>query len=310
MSMDGGLHLLLLRPWWLLALVAAAALALLGRRGAALGAWRRAVDPALLAALIARGHLVAGRRGAAALRLTLACLLAVALAGPARDGGAAPTWRNLDALVVALDVSRSVAAGGNLAAARLATARAIEAAAPRAVALIAYAGDAYLASGFTTDPAALAGSLAALDGDTVPDAGSRPERALAMAGALLAQAHVIAGDVLLVSDGGGIGAQAYAQARAFGRDGQALHTLLVPPGAALPDGAPGPDRAGMVALAAQGGGVATDIGAFAPLLRRLGERPAEHLARSDFAVLAVRDGGPIVLALALLPAALLFRRRA
>ena len=237
-------------------------------------------------------------------------LAALALSGPASERGAVSTFRNLDGLVLAFDVSRSLASGGNLAAARIAAARAAAAAAPRPVALVAYAGDVYLASSFTTDPAALDATLAALDGDTVPDAGSRPARALAMAGRLLAEAHILQGDVLLISDGGGVDRAAVAQARALDRAGQTVSALFVPATAALPDGAPRPDRAALDVLAAAGGGVAGDLGPSPALLDQLGEHPVRRLAHSDFAALAYLDLGRLVLLLALLPAALLFRRRA
>ena len=76
--------LVLLRPWWLLALVPVAALALWLWRHRAAGEWAAVIDPPLLAAMRRLGHLHAGAPDAAPfLACAASALLALALAGPA-----------------------------------------------------------------------------------------------------------------------------------------------------------------------------------------------------------------------------------
>ncbi|WP_298959940.1 VWA domain-containing protein [uncultured Methylobacterium sp.] len=303
--------LTLLRPWWLLALPLVALLAWRAALHAApLGDWVRAVDPALLAAQAARGAVRPGRRQAQGALAVLAALLALALSGPAVERPEAGGFRNLDATVIVLDLSRSVAEGGGFGEARAAAQAVAEAAGTRSVALVVYAGDAYLAATPTTDREALGSVLFALDGSTVPDAGSGPARALALARRVLGESGAVAADVVLLSDGGGIDAAAGQEAAALARgDGHRLHTLFVP-GRALPPGAPRPDRTALAGLAAAGGGTAGEAGAPAAVLAAVGESVPRRLAQGGLAVLACQDWGRWLVLLALVPALLLFRRSA
>ncbi len=196
-----------------------------------------------------------------------------------------------------------------MAEARNAARAIIDAAASRQAALIVYAGDAYLVSPFTTDLGELSTTVLALGGEIVPDPGTRPERALALARRTLAQANIAEGDVVLISDGGGIDAATLREGAALAKAGHSLTTLFVPAKAELPETAPVPDRVALTALAAAANGASADIGNPSALLARLGGRPALHLARGDYAVLAWSDYGRWLAAAALLPALLLFRRR-
>jgi Ca-activated chloride channel family protein len=299
----------LLRPWWLAGVIGALLLGfLLRRRATALGDWERAVDPHLLAAMTQLGAVVKahGRKGwAAALG---AGSVALALTGPALQQADTDRFRNLDATVVVVDLSRSLAGGGNLTAARFA-AQAVAAAGTRQVALVVYAGDAFLASNFSSDRDALASTIAVLDGETVPVPGSRPARALALSRELLEQAGIVAGDVVLISDGGGFDAAALREVARLREEGHRLDTIYVPT-EELPPGAPRPSRATLDAAAAETGGVSADVADPLPVIAQISNGVATRLAATDYVVLAWADLGRFLLIVSLLPALLLFRRGA
>ncbi|WP_232629585.1 vWA domain-containing protein, partial [Methylobacterium sp. Leaf118] len=241
--MDAFESVTLLRPLWFLALPVVAALALRAAwRSAPLGDWSRAVDPALMALATRRGLVLGGRRQANLAAALAAGLLAVALTGPAVERPEAATFRNLDATVIVLDLSRSVTEGGRFKEARQTAEAVAEAAGTRSVALVIYAGDAYTAVSPTTDREAIGTTLFALDADTVPDRGTHPERGLALARRMLAEANVVAADVVLISDGDGIGQAAEREAAAIRARGWQLHGLFVPAAKSLPPGAPATDR--------------------------------------------------------------------
>ncbi|MFD1333948.1 VWA domain-containing protein, partial [Methylopila musalis] len=173
--------------------------------------------------------------GRGALPAALACVaIAVALTGPAVERPGAQNFRNLDVTVVVVDLSRSVAMSPRFMDARLAAYAAVEATGSRQAAVIVYAGDAYLAAPLTSDHRALETLMSSLDGDTVPDVGTAPTAALALARATLKQAGAIGGDVVLVSDGGGLDDSAETEARALAAEGHALSTLYVEPAPQAP----------------------------------------------------------------------------
>lgn len=301
----------LLRPWWFLAIPVVALLALRAAwRSAPLGDWARAVDPALMAHLARAGAVLGGRRRANRAAALAAGLIALALTGPAVERADGRTFRNLDETVLVVDLSRSVTEGGNLQGVRQAAAAVAEAAGTRPVALVVYAGDAYLAASPTTDRDSLGTTLFALDADTVPDRGSHPERGLALARRTLAEANVVAADVVLISDGDGVGEAATREARAIAEHGWRLQALFVPTDKPLPPGAPKPDRTALDALARAGGGTTADIATPGPVLDAVGAGLAQHLAAGGYGVLAYADLGRWLLLLAALPALLLFRRSA
>lgn len=301
----------LLRPWWLLAIPLVAVLALRAAwRSAPLGDWARAVDPSLMAFLETRGGVLGGRRQANLAAVLTAGLVALALTGPAVERPDAATFRNLDATVIVLDLSRSVAEGGHLKDVRQTADALAQAAGSRSVALVVYAGDAYLAASPTTDRDALSLILFALDGDTVPDRGTHPERGLALARRTLDEAGIIAADVVLVTDGDGIGDAASREAAAIAAKGWHLGGIFVPAGSGLPAGSPKPDRAALERLIGTGGGRLADLAAPGPVLEMVGASTAQHLAAGGYTVLAFTDLGRWMILLALLPALALFRRSA
>jgi Ca-activated chloride channel homolog len=301
----------LLRPWWL---IAVPAIIILGYCCApsptGLGGWDKAVERKLLAGLKQRGAVVPGSGGHMLASVLAAIIIAIALVGPALERENKNTFRNLDATVIVFDVSRSIAAGGHLPEARNAARAIVEAAGSRQVALIAYAGDAYLVSPFTTDHEGLSTTILALDAQTVPDPGSRPTRAILLARRTLDETNIAQGDVVLISDGGGIDAATLREGEALARAGHPLTTLFVPAKLPMPDTAPLPDRARLEALAISANGAAADVldrDSTSALLRN---RSALRLGQGDYAVLAWSDYGRLLVAAALIPTLFLFRRRA
>lgn len=302
------LGLTLLRPLWLLALPIIAVLAAVALRRDAMSGWRRLIDSRLAPHLRALGHIrPAGRDRRVVWLAAAAMIAALALTGPATRSASAPLMRSLDTVVIAVDLSRSVTEGGGLESVRGATARLIDAASGRPVALVLYAADAYLASPPADDPRLLETLVAVMDSGTMPDEGSRPDRALSFAGELLQGAAQERRDVVLISDGGGIGPEAEHEARILSEAGITLSTVFVAP-SETPYGMPAPQGGALAALAKATGGWSVDATDVQPLANRLAPRRPGEIPR-EFTTVSFDDHGRTILLFALLPALLLFRRR-
>lgn len=303
--------LTLLRPWWLLALLPAAAMALWLWRRRVAGEWAGVIDPALLPALRRLGHLsAAGADHAPLLACAAAALTAVGLAGPAAPRAGAEVFERLDPIVLVLDLSPSVAAGPALADLQAAAAQVLQSAGGRPVGIMVYAADGYVASAPTADPASLEGVVAVLSAETMPVAGSRPDIALAEARDLFAgdgggPADPGGVDFIVISDGGGAD-RALDEARRLAGDGARVSTLAL---AAAAPGAPPPDPEALAELARLGGGAAAPARAPRPVLERIEAARVARMARSPEAARVFRDLGPWFLAAAGLPVLALFRRR-
>ncbi|MFO1141022.1 MAG: VWA domain-containing protein [Amaricoccus sp.] len=302
--------MILLRPWWLLALLPAAALALWLWRRRAAGDWAAVIDPALLPAMRHLGHLRAGAADPSPLvACAAAALLSLALAGPAVPRPGADSWERLDPIVLLLDLSPSVASGPALADLQAAAAEVLKSSGGRPVAIMVYAADAYVASAPTSDAASLEGLIAVLSPRTMPVGGSRPDIALAEARDVFADGSGPAdpggADFVLVSDGGGAD-RALDEARRLAAEGASVSTLFLAPRA---PGAPAPNPDSLAALAREGGGAAALARDPRAVLERIEAARVARLARSPEATLAFRDLGPFFLGLAALPALALFRRR-
>lgn len=241
--MIGDVHFL--RPEWLLAVPAWLALVAWVRRAAGgESAWDRVCDPGL------RPYVVEGgspRRSrwfplVAALAGTIAI---VALAGPAWREVPQPVFRGQAALVIALDVSRSMTSPdiepSRLDRARLKIRDILDRRVDGQTALVAYAGDAFAVTPLTDDNRTIAALLPSLEPQIMPAPGSRTDRAVERSLELLRQAGAPRGRVLLVTDGaGGPGLDDALEALT-----DAGYTLSVI-GVGTPDGAPIPDGDGFV----------------------------------------------------------------
>ena len=234
----------------------------------------------------------------------------------------------LDALVIALDLSRSMDAA-DIKPSRLARARfkindILRKRVDGQTALLVYAAEPYVVSPLTDDTNTIIAQLPALVADLMPNQGSRPDRALRKAAELLRQAGATRGTVLLVSDGVDA-AEAIPAARELNAAG--IRTSVL--GVGTESGGPIPAQGGFVkqangdivvarldtrqleALAREGGGTYraltdddTDIDALLRVAAPLAGDTADTGLQTD----VWREEGPWLL-LPLLPlVALLFRR--
>jgi Ca-activated chloride channel family protein len=195
----------LLRPdllWLLLPL--ALLLWLLGKRRARAGSWRSACDPQLLP------YLLQGREAKNSLWplvvTGLGGLLAIlALSGPTCEELEQPVFRQQSALVIALDLSRSMDATdikpSRLQRAKLKLIDILKQRREGQTALVVYAADAYTVAPLTDDSNTIISLVGALDSNMMPQQGSRADTAIAKAAQLLQQAGDPRGDILLITDG-------------------------------------------------------------------------------------------------------------
>lgn len=294
----------LLRPEWLLMLLPLALLVLwqLRRRHDA-GGWQDVMPQHMLAAMQQLGHVTADGAGwRRFLPLLGALALIGGLAGPALPRGDAPVLEQVDAVLLAVDLSPSVTEGPGLAHAQMAAAGLTQRLAGRAVGLILFDGEAYLAAAPTADGRLLETQIAAMAPGVMPGDGSRPAAALGLGGELLAQMK--RADLVLISDGGGIEATARSAAARLSERGIRVSTLLIE--AAAPE-APPPDAGAMAEIARLGGGAAATARAPDPVERLL-TRPGLTVRDPGLTATQYRDLGPFIAALALLPILSLLRR--
>jgi len=296
----------LLRPDWLWALAPVVLASLLyARQASAASAWSSAADPHLMEAMRRIGALDPGRTKLSLLPEVAALALVLALTGPAREARDDAVWRNVDGQVILLDLSPSVTSSGHMNEARNAVQLAASQSGGRPSALVVYGGDAYLASVFTRDASVLGRTAALVGVETVPDPGSRPERALAMARDLLHGAHMIGGRVVLISDGGGIGPEALEEARLIADGGAALKILAVPGAGQAQD----TEALARLASAGAGGSPASVLNP-AAVAAAVAPHGTGRRVSGDLAALSWRDHGRFLVLLALAPVLLMFRRKA
>jgi Ca-activated chloride channel family protein len=319
----------LLRPQWLLALppLLLAAWWMLRHRLFSRG-WQAVIDPQLLP------HVLMGRPGRSGrlpvlLFVGVGCLVIIALAGPVWSKLPQPVFSQQSALVIALDLSRSMDAGdikpSRLTRARYKIADILKLRRDGQTALIAYAGGAFTVTPLTDDSATIAALLPSLGTDMMPAQGSRTERALQQAEQLLANAGIVHGDVLLVTDG--IDRQGLSQIRAMADAGHRVSILA----SGTVDGAPIPladggflkDARGSIVIpkldlptlrdaARSGGGrfslLSADDRDIKYILGPLDDNRLSESKQTELQADVWQEQGPWLLLLALPLAALAFRR--
>lgn len=300
----------ILRPYWLGAAVLAAVLIFLWRDRGGVGDWANAIDPHLLAWLQRHGYFrQPASKGIALLSpwLLAACIVCAALSGPAVRKPAADSFRNLEGVVFALDVSRSMTQGpaiGQAAAAALQVAEQIDPS--RQISILLYAGDAYPATVLSSDRAflqpVLTGNLAGI----VVEGGSRPARAFEQIEKIFADSSMIAGDVVFFTDGGGIGDDTLAAAAALHGAGHRVHAVLADAPVA---GGPEADGDAARRLASSGGGIFAENSELESLVGTLNSALSLRLERAGYGALIWHDLGRYMLFLAAIPMLRLFGRR-
>ncbi len=194
-----------LRPLWFLTFIPLMLILwLLWNRTTNSQAWRTVCDPELLP------YLLVGEQGVTQrwplLAIGLVGLLGItAIAGPVWEQHEQPVFREQSALVLALDLSRSMDATdikpSRLARARHKIADILKQRREGQTALIVYAATPFLITPLTDDQATIAAQINSLDTGLMPSQGSRPDLAIAKAAELLQQAGHQQGDILLITDG-------------------------------------------------------------------------------------------------------------
>jgi len=232
-----------LRPEWLLAIPLVVLVAIVFARGRlGTGNWGDVVDPALIPHVLSRapGRGVDYRWWLLGLGGVLA---AVALAGPAWQRIEQPVFRAEQALVVALDLSRSMDAQdvspSRLVRARLKILDILERRQSGQTALVVYSSNAFTVTPLTTDTDTVAALVNSLSTDIMPSRGSNPIAAIQKGQQLLDQAGAGYGEILLISDGGSSPA-----AEKVARDLKAAGYFLSVLGVGTRDGAPIPRVSG------------------------------------------------------------------
>ena len=232
-----------IRPIWLLAIPIVVALAiLLARRQLGAGHWRNVVDESLMPYVLSR----APGRGTDWRWWLLGfagIVTSLALAGPAWERVEQPVFRADQALVVALDLSRSMdaqdIAPSRLARARLKILGMLERRQSGQTALLVYTANAFTVTPLTDDTDTIAALVNSLSTEIMPSRGSYPEVGIRKAQSLLEQAGVGYGEVLMITDGGNSPAAEKA-ARDLRDAGYALSVL----GVGTREGAPIPRLSG------------------------------------------------------------------
>ena len=193
-----------LQPLWFLALLPMALLLWWLPRATRTGSdWQQACERHLLPYLLdkpvqAFSHLPLWLLAAGWL------LAVVALAEPVWQKQPQPVYRSQDAVVVVLDLSRSMLSGdltpSRLERARYKVAEILKLRKEGQTGLVVYAGDAFTVSPLTNDARTIQSLLTPLNPDLMPVQGGRADLGILQAGELLKQAGLNRGDILLIAD--------------------------------------------------------------------------------------------------------------
>ena len=195
----------LLRPWWLAALPVLVWLVWqLVRSRAASGGWRAVVDAPLRAHVLAEPAVLRESRWPLVVTLASALLAVLAAAGPTWERLPVPAFRSDEALVVALDLSRSMDAAdvvpSRVARARLKLLDLLGRRAAGQTALVVFSTHAFTVTPLTTDTRTIGALVGAVNTDIMPTQGSSLAAGLEKAGTLLRQTGLGAGEILAITD--------------------------------------------------------------------------------------------------------------
>jgi len=193
-----------IRPYWLLAFLPLIVFVFLTvKHKLRQGSWQAVCDPELLPFVLQEKELKHSR--APLITSSLAAILAItALAGPTWQRIPTPVFRNAAALVIALDLSRSMDAPdikpSRLERARYKVADLLKKRKDGQTALLVYAGSAFTVTPLTDDTETINNQLSALSTDIMPVQGSHSNLAINKALELLKNAGLQQGQILLITD--------------------------------------------------------------------------------------------------------------
>ena len=194
-----------IRPYWLLAIIPfVVILVLMLRNKLSQGNWSAVCDAELLPYLLQEKAVNQSHQSL--ITGAIAALLVIAaLAGPTWQRLPSPVFRNESALVIALDLSRSMDAEDSkpsrLIRARYKIADILKQRKDGQTALLVYAGDAFTVTPLTNDTQTIDSQLSALTTDIMPSEGSNTRIVLEKAVELFKQAGLQKGQILLITDG-------------------------------------------------------------------------------------------------------------
>ncbi len=272
-----------LRPWWLLVLPFGVWLSWqLTRSGNLGGRWRAVVDQALQSYVLTGSSIVFKERRTALVVAILAWLLTTfALAGPTWERLPTPTVRSEEALVVVLDLSRSMDAvdvePSRLARAKLKLLSLLERRESGQTGLVVFSAHAFTVAPLTSDRRTIALLVASLSSDIMPSRGSYPEAGLEKAAQLLRQTGLVRGEIMMITDAQ-VSPTSLSIAQDLYREGYTVHVLAV----GTRDGGP---------IVEPGGGFLTDQTGQV-VIPRLDSAPLQRLANRGggrFATLTADD---------------------
>ncbi|NNE37980.1 MAG: VWA domain-containing protein, partial [Gammaproteobacteria bacterium] len=193
-----------IRPYWLYGFIPLTILVLyMFRHKLRNKKWESLCDKELLPYILI-GDEPATRRTSAMITLVAGTIVLLSLAGPTWEKLPQPVFSTQSALVIALDLSRSMDATdvnpSRLERARFKVADILQHRAEGETALLVYAGDSFTVTPLTDDAATIESQLMALTTDIIPAQGNRTDLAMSKAVELLKQAGAGQGDVLLITD--------------------------------------------------------------------------------------------------------------
>ncbi|MEY3808319.1 MAG: hypothetical protein RI893_1295 [Pseudomonadota bacterium] len=318
-----------IRPYWLLAVLPyMLTLVLMLRNKLSQGNWSTVCDPGLLPYLLQEKPIRQSRLPLTAAAIA-ALLVIIALSGPSWERLPSPVFRNDSALVIVLDLSRSMDATdikpSRLIMARYKIADILKQRKDGQTALLVYAGDAFTVTPLTDDTQTIDSQLSALNTDIMPSSGSNLSSALEKAVELFKQAGLQKGQILLVTDGVELDKTLFT-VKSLDNYGLSILGVGTDDGApiALSEGGFVKDRLGTIVvpklnsselakLAAAGNGIYQTITAndadIQNLLASMDKSVAQQDKENDTVLLDQwADKGPWLLVLAMPLAALIFRK--
>ncbi len=193
-----------IRPYWLLALIPAIVMMVfLLKNKLNQGNWSTVCDAELLP-FILQEKAVTQSRWTLSIGAVASILAIFSIAGPTWERLPSPVFRNDAALVIALDLSKSMDASdikpSRLSRARFKIADILKQRKDGQTALLVYAGDAFTVTPLTEDNETIISQLSALKTGIMPSSGSNTALALEKAVELLKQSGLQSGEILLVTD--------------------------------------------------------------------------------------------------------------